>query len=182
MPRRAGAAVPAPGPQRNEDCSRARLAVQLRVIAVGTRVPDWVDAAFEDYARRLSGSFRLELHALAPASRRQSGGGEAAKALEARRILALLTARDLVVPLDEHGEQFSTLELAHWLDLQRTSAQRLAFVIGGPDGLSPEVLARGRKCWSLSRLTLPHALVRVVLVEQLYRAASVLAGHPYHRA
>jgi 23S rRNA (pseudouridine1915-N3)-methyltransferase len=146
-------------------------------------MPEWVDAAFEDYSRRLRGSWQLEFKALAPASRREAGGAsQAAKALEARRILALLSPRELVVPLDEHGEQFSTLELARWLEQQRAAAQDLAFIIGGPDGLAPEVLARGRRLWSLSRLTLPHALVRVVLAEQLYRAASVLAGHPYHRA
>jgi 23S rRNA (pseudouridine1915-N3)-methyltransferase len=157
--------------------------VHLRVIAVGTRMPEWVDAAFEDYSRRLSGSWKLELKALPPASRREAGGAsEAAKALEAKRILALLSARDIVVPLDERGEQLSTLELARWLETQRAGGQDLAFIIGGPDGLAQEVLARGRKLWSLSRLTLPHALVRVVLAEQLYRAATVLAGHPYHRA
>ena len=78
--------------------------------------------------------------------------------------------------------QSGRLELARWLETQRAGGQDLAFIIGGPDGLAQEVLARGRKLWSLSRLTLPHALVRVVLAEQLYRAATVLAGHPYHRA
>jgi 23S rRNA (pseudouridine1915-N3)-methyltransferase len=155
----------------------------MRVIAVGSRMPAWVDTAFEEYARRLSGAWKLELTAVAPANRRETaGGGEAAKALEAKRILALLSPRDTPVPLDEHGEQFSTLELARWLEQQRTDGQHIVFIIGGADGLAPQVLARGRRRWSLSRLTLPHALVRVVLAEQLYRAAMVLAGHPYHRA
>ncbi len=157
--------------------------MRLRVIAVGTRMPAWVDAAVEDYSRRLRGVWRLELSALSPASRRQAGGASvAAKASEARRILALLSTRDLVVPLDERGEQFSTLELAQWLEARRTEGRDLVFVIGGPDGLSDKVLGRGRLRWSLSRLTLPHALVRVVLAEQLYRASTVLAGHPYHRS
>ena len=157
--------------------------MRLRVIAVGTRMPAWVDAAVEDYSRRLRGAWRLELSALSPASRRQAGGAPAAaKASEARRILALLSERDLVVPLDERGEQFSTLELSAWLEARRGEGRDLAFVIGGPDGLSDEVLARGRLRWSLSRLTLPHALVRVVLAEQLYRASTLLAGHPYHRS
>jgi 23S rRNA (pseudouridine1915-N3)-methyltransferase len=157
--------------------------MRLRIIAVGTRMPAWVDAAVEDYSRRLRGAWRLELSALSPASRRRAGGAAvAAKASEARRILALLSARDLVVPLDERGEQFSTLELAQWLEARRSEGRDLAFVIGGPDGLSDEVLARGHLRWSLSRLTLPHALVRVVLAEQLYRASTVLAGHPYHRS
>lgn len=156
--------------------------MHLRVIAVGTRMPAWVDSAFDDYARRLRGSWQFELTEIAPASRRQAGSGPAATAYEARRILALLSARETVVPLDERGHEWSTLELARWLEQQRTEGHDLTFLIGGPDGLSAEVLKRGQRAWSLSRLTLPHALARVVLVEQLYRAASVLAGHPYHRA
>jgi 23S rRNA (pseudouridine1915-N3)-methyltransferase len=155
----------------------------MRVLAVGSRMPAWVDSAFEDYARRLSGTWRLELRAVAPAHRREApGDAAAAQSLEARRILALLTPRDTPVPLDERGEQFSTLELARWLERQRGEGRQLVFIIGGPDGLGHEVLARGQRRWSLSRLTLPHALVRVVLAEQLYRAVTVLAGHPYHRA
>lgn len=145
--------------------------MRLRVIAVGTRMPAWVDAAVADYKRRLRGSWKFELEEL-----------PVAKASEARRILTRLSARDLVVPLDEHGEQFDTLELAHWLEQQRAAAQDVAFIIGGPDGLADEVLAKASRRWSLSRLTLPHALVRVVLAEQIYRASTVLAGHPYHRA
>ena len=146
-------------------------------------MPAWVDAAVEDYERRLRGSWKFELEVLPPASRREAGGAApAAVAHEGKRILARLSARDLVVPLHEHGEQLSTLELAHWLEQQRANAQDLAFIIGGADGLAEEVLAKGSRLWSLSRLTLPHALVRVVLAEQLYRASTVLAGHPYHRA
>lgn len=145
--------------------------MRLRVIAVGTRMPAWVDAAVEDYKRRLRGSWKFELEEL-----------PVARATETRRILARLSARDLVVPLDEHGEQFDTLGLAKWLEQQRAAAQDVAFIIGGPDGLADEVLARASRRWSLSRLTLPHALVRVVLAEQIYRASTVLAGHPYHRA
>jgi 23S rRNA (pseudouridine1915-N3)-methyltransferase len=157
--------------------------VQLRVIAVGTRMPAWVDAAFDDYSRRLRGTWKLELRELAPASRRAAGGdGAAAMAQEARRILPLLAPRDTVVALDEHGAQWSTLELSRWLAQRRGEGRDLAFVIGGPDGLADSVLQRGQQTWSLSRLTLPHALARVLLAEQLYRAAMVLAGHPYHRA
>lgn len=157
--------------------------MHLRVIAVGSRMPAWVDTAFEDYSRRLSGTWKLELKVVSPANRREAGDNAgAAKALEAKRILALLSPRDWPVALDERGEQFSTLELARWLEQQRGVGQPIVFIVGGPDGLAPEVLSRGRRLWSLSRLTLPHALVRVVLAEQIYRAATVLAGHPYHRA
>jgi 23S rRNA (pseudouridine1915-N3)-methyltransferase len=157
--------------------------VHLRVIAIGTRMPAWVDTAFDDYARRLRGAWKLELREIAAASRREAGGAPAAAIEhETRRILGLLHARETVVPLDERGHQWSTLELARWLEQQQASGRDLTFIIGGPDGLGPEVLKRGARAWSLSRLTLPHALVRVLLVEQIYRAASVLAGHPYHRA
>lgn len=157
--------------------------MRLRVIAVGTRMPAWVDTAFDDYARRLRGSWQLELTEIAPASRRQAGGAAtAAIEHETRRILALLSAREYVIALDERGHEWSTLELARWLEQQRAEARDLTFIIGGPDGLGAEVHKRGSRAWSLSRLTLPHALARVLLVEQLYRAASVLAGHPYHRA
>lgn len=157
--------------------------MHLRVIAVGTRMPAWVDAAFDDYSRRLRGMWKLELREISPASRRVAGGAQVSvMAQEAKRILGLLAARDSVVPLDQRGHEFSTLELARWLDQRRTEGRDLTFIIGGPDGLSPEVLKRGQQTWSLSRLTLPHGLVRVLLVEQLYRAATVLAGHPYHRA
>jgi 23S rRNA (pseudouridine1915-N3)-methyltransferase len=156
--------------------------MRLRVMAIGTRMPQWVDAAFTDYWRRMRAVWKLELIELPTASRRDSGGAaEAAKSTEARRLLPLITPRDFLVTLDEHGSQKSTTELAQWLEQRRASGKDLAFVIGGPDGLAEEVLARAHLRWSLSRLTLPHGLVRVMLAEQMYRATTVLAGHPYHR-
>ena len=156
--------------------------MRLRVIAVGTRMPGWVDAAVEDYRRRLRAPWQLTLTELAPA--RRAAGGQAivrAKAAEAKALLAQLSERDYVVALDEHGREQSTLELARWLRAREAGGQDLVFLIGGPDGLAPELLARGQLTWSLSRLTLAHGLARVVLIEQLYRAVSVLTGHPYHR-
>jgi 23S rRNA (pseudouridine1915-N3)-methyltransferase len=156
--------------------------MRLRLIAIGTRMPDWVDAAFNEYWRRMRGLWKLELIELPTSIRRHSGGAsQAAIAAEAQRILTVLAPRDFVVALDERGSERTTMELSHWLEQRRASGQDLAFVIGGPDGLSEEVLSRGHLRWSLSRLTLPHGLVRVVLAEQLYRAATLLAGHPYHR-
>ena len=157
--------------------------MRLRVIAVGTRMPRWVDEAFEDYARRLRRPWGLTLTQVAPAYR--AGGPKAAQAArtaEARRILALLSVRDCIVPLDERAAEPTTLELVQWLGQRRAAGQDLAFIIGGPDGLDEEILSGAHFRWSLSRLTLPHGLARVVLVEQLYRAVTVLAGHPYHRA
>lgn len=156
--------------------------MRLRVIAVGTRMPQWVDAAFQEYSRRLRGHWKLELIEVASASRRYRGGAAAAvNSAEASRILGLLGLRDFVVALDEHGAQRSSQELAVWLEQRRGSGKDLACIIGGADGLGEEVLIRADYRWSLSRLTLPHALARVLLAEQLYRASTLLAGHPYHR-
>src|SRR5258706_247305 len=94
----------------------------------------------------------------------------------------LLVAREHVVALDERGRSFTTVQLSEWLGLRREAGEPLSFIIGGPDGLDAAVLARAQLRWSLSALTFPHALVRILLAEQLYRAATVLAGHPYHRA
>jgi 23S rRNA (pseudouridine1915-N3)-methyltransferase len=100
---------------------------------------------------------------------------------EGQKLLAALRKDDYVVALDERGSEMTTRELAAWLGNRMQSGRDLAFLVGGPDGFVPEVLARSDLKWSLSRLTFPHALVRVVLAEQLYRAHGVLANHPYHR-
>jgi 23S rRNA (pseudouridine1915-N3)-methyltransferase len=155
--------------------------MRLRVIAVGTRMPAWVDTAVEDYARRLLKVLPVELKELPAARRSATTPAAQAMAEEGVRILAALSPRDCLVALDERGREYSTQELARWLEERRRSGQDLACVIGGADGLAPEVLARAQQRWSLSRLTLPHGLVRVVLIEQLYRASTLLAGHPYHR-
>ncbi|HLK70865.1 MAG TPA: 23S rRNA (pseudouridine(1915)-N(3))-methyltransferase RlmH [Steroidobacteraceae bacterium] len=155
----------------------------MRVIAVGSRMPDWVLAACEDYRRRVRPPWSLQLTEL-PATRRGQGAeaGARARIAEGRRILAQLQAREQAVALDERGEQWSTTELAAWLRGQQSAGLPLAFIIGGADGLDRAVLLRGARRWSLSRLTLPHGLARVLLMEQLYRATSLLNGHPYHRA
>jgi len=155
--------------------------MHVRVIAVGTRMSAWVDAACGEYQRRLRGADAVELIEVPPAKRAAGSGAAAPARLEAARILALLKPREYAVALDEHGRSFSTLEFSRWLAERRTQGDALRFVIGGPDGLAPEVRARVQLSWSLSALTFPHALVRVLLLEQLYRASTVLAGHPYHR-
>jgi 23S rRNA (pseudouridine1915-N3)-methyltransferase len=116
-----------------------------------------------------------------PAVRRGSGDLDRARAEEGRRLMAALRPRDHVVALDEHGRQRTSLELSKWLGLRMQSGSDLSFLIGGADGFSPDVLERAQERWSLSPLTLPHALVRVVFAEQIYRAATLLDGHPYHR-
>ncbi|MDE2250507.1 MAG: 23S rRNA (pseudouridine(1915)-N(3))-methyltransferase RlmH, partial [Gammaproteobacteria bacterium] len=114
---------------------------------------------------------------------RRHGAGDAprAMAVEAQRILALLGPREHAVALDERGRSFTTPQFGAWLAGRRQAGEPVSFIIGGPDGLDPSVLRRAQLRWSLSALTFPHALVRVLLAEQLYRASTLLAGHPYHR-
>jgi 23S rRNA (pseudouridine1915-N3)-methyltransferase len=155
--------------------------MRVRVIAVGTRMPAWVRSACQDYLARLGAHLTVSVLEIEPGARTAGGPTGKALATEARRLLGALRPGEHVVALDERGTQFSTRELAAWLAARKQAAEDLALVIGGPDGLAPEVLARSNARWSLSRLTLPHALVRVVLAEQLYRAQSILSNHPYHR-
>jgi 23S rRNA (pseudouridine1915-N3)-methyltransferase len=155
--------------------------MRIRIIAVGERMPRWVDEVVADYTRRLAGSLKVALVAV-PAGQRTSRGDPAqAMQLEGERILSLIRPQEFVVALDERGAQMTTRELATWLSGRMHDGRDLLLVIGGPDGLSAEILARSDQRLSLSKLTLPHPLVRVVLAEQLYRAHTVLSGHPYHR-
>jgi 23S rRNA (pseudouridine1915-N3)-methyltransferase len=151
------------------------------LIAVGTRPPAWVREAYTDYTRRLGARLKLTLVEIEAGPR--SAGQSPRKAIEteARKLMTALRADEWVVALDERGTQMSTRELAEWLGGRMQQGRDLAFLIGGPDGFAAEVLARSDASLALSRLTLPHALVRVVLAEQLYRAVSILAHHPYHR-
>jgi 23S rRNA (pseudouridine1915-N3)-methyltransferase len=155
--------------------------MRVQVIAVGTRMPAWVRAACDDYLRRLKAALPVALTQIEPGVRSARGSAQAAIATEGRRVLGALTPADHVVVLDERGRELTTRELAGWLNTRQQAGQDLAFIIGGPDGLAPEVRSRGNFTLALSRLTLPHALVRVLLVEQLYRAHSILLNHPYHR-
>jgi 23S rRNA (pseudouridine1915-N3)-methyltransferase len=154
---------------------------RVRIVAVGSRMPKWVREPFDDYLTRLNPGLKISLTQIEPGPR--TAGKPAAKAIETegQRILAALRADEYVVALDERGAQMTTRELASWLATRLRDGRDLAFLIGGPDGFAAEVLERSDFKWSLSRLTLPHALVRVVLAEQLYRAHGVLANHPYHR-
>ena len=134
-------------------------------------MPEWVTQAYEDYTRRMRSSMRIDLEEL-PVGKN--------KTEEERRFLERV-GDDYVVALDEHGKSLTTVDLAKWLSQRQQDGRNLSFVIGGPDGLGPEILKKAALRWSLSVLTFPHAMVRVILAEQLYRAHSVLQNHPYHR-
>jgi 23S rRNA (pseudouridine1915-N3)-methyltransferase len=155
--------------------------VRIRVLAVGSRMPGWVDAACADYVKRLNGHARTSLVEVAIAARGAKTRQPKAVATEGDRLLAAVEAKEFVVVLDERGRELTTRELALWLEERRKDGRDLAFIIGGPDGLSLKVQARADCTFALSRMTLPHALARVLLLEQLYRAHTVLANHPYHR-
>ena len=156
--------------------------MRVRIMAVGERMPAWVSEVCADYVRRLGSRLKVSLIEIAAGPRARGGSSAHAVGVEGERILAELKPTDYLIALDEHGRQTSTVEFARWLGERMQSGRDLVFAIGGPDGLAAAVLARSDFTWSLSRLTLPHALVRVVLAEQLYRAHTVLSGHPYHRA
>lgn len=155
--------------------------MRVRLIAVGSRMPKWVREAYEDYITRLGSGLKITLVEIEPGVRSAGRPPQKAMETEGQKLLAALHKEEYVVALDERGAEMTTRELAAWLKTRMQDGRDLAFLIGGPDGFVPEILARSDFKWSLSRLTFPHALVRVVLAEQLYRAHGVLANHPYHR-
>jgi 23S rRNA (pseudouridine1915-N3)-methyltransferase len=154
--------------------------VRLIVVAVGARMPRWVDEGFEEYARRMPRTLPLELVEVRPEPRAGGRTGAQLLAAEAGRIERALPARCRRVALDERGREFTTAAFARWLDAQKREGGDLAFMVGGADGLA-ETLKTGATLLRLSALTLPHGLARVVLAEQLYRATTILRGEPYHR-
>ena len=155
--------------------------MRLRLVAAGTRLPAWVQQGFDEYARRLRGEFEIELVEIPLGARTASDTARAVRK-EGERMLGALADRPYVVALQVTGRALSTESLARFVATRRDEGRDVAFCIGGPDGLDAAVDARADLRWSLSQLTLPHGLVRVVVAEALYRAICVLRGHPYHRA
>lgn len=152
------------------------------VIAASNRQPRWVDEGFGEYAKRLRGALRLELKQVSLGRRSAGADAERARADEGRRMLAVVPAGGRVVALREQGAQWSTADLVTRLERWLALGVPVSLLIGGPDGLSDDCVARADEHWALSRLTLPHGLARVTVAEAIYRAWSVLQGHPYHRA
>ncbi|MBI2316323.1 MAG: 23S rRNA (pseudouridine(1915)-N(3))-methyltransferase RlmH [Betaproteobacteria bacterium] len=155
--------------------------MKLLIAAVGQRMPRWVDEAFFEYAKRMPKRARIELVEIRPEPR--APGRALAKILQAEgeRIAAALPPGCAVIALDERGRTLSSAEFARWLSRRLDAGADAAFVVGGADGLWPALKERAEMLLSLSAMTLPHALARVLLAEQLYRAAAILQGHPYHR-
>lgn len=153
----------------------------LRVIAVGQRMPTWVDTAVEEFSRRMPPEWRLEWRSVKAEPRNDRAQPKQWKEREARRILEALPEQSQLVLLDERGRDLDSAGLAAMMQRWQSHARPVAIVIGGPDGVDDLIRQQATTTLRLSSLTLPHALVRVVLAEQLYRGWSILAGHPYHR-
>lgn len=163
---------------------RSLCRVKFVVAAVGHRMPAWIQAGFDEYARRMPRDAQLAVKEIKPAPRRKDLGAMAVKRLlqtEHERIIAALPAGCYKVVLDERGAGWSTRELAERIARWREFGRDVGFIIGGADGTAAALKEEADLLWSVSPLTLPHGLVRIVLAEQLYRAVSLLSGHPYHR-
>lgn len=144
-------------------------------------MPHWVDEGFEDYAGRLTADYRLELKEIA-LGQRSGGSSQQAIAKEGERMLAALPPRAFIVALQVTGRAMTSEQLARFLEARARDGRDVAFLIGGPDGIAADLDAKAELKWSLSALTLPHGLARVTVAEALYRAVSIIKGHPYHRA
>lgn len=159
-----------------------RQTVKIRLLGIGTKMPAWVEAGVAEYSKRLPAPFRFECVELPLIHRGKNADTARIVKQEGESLLSKVQSQDHVVALDVKGKALSTEQLAERLADIRDRGAQLSLLVGGPDGLSDECLARADEKWSLSALTLPHPLVRIVVAEQIYRGWSVLTGHPYHRA
>lgn len=155
--------------------------MKLQLIAVGTKMPKWVETGYNEYQRRFPKDMPLELIEI-PAEKRGKNA-DIARILqkEGESMLAAIAKGNRIVTLDIPGKSWDTKQLAEQLEFWKRDARDVSILIGGPEGLSPACKAAADQCWSLSPLTLPHPLVRVVMAESLYRAWSITTNHPYHR-
>ncbi|MBU2864922.1 23S rRNA (pseudouridine(1915)-N(3))-methyltransferase RlmH [Reinekea forsetii] len=155
--------------------------MKVRVLAVGPKMPKWVEEGAGDYLKRMPRDIAIEFVPLNLGARGKSASMSKAIAQEGDAMLAQIKPDDHVVALDLSGKDWSTEQLSEQLQQWREQAKTLVLLIGGPDGLDPRCLARANQKWCLSKLTLPHPLVRVLLSEQMYRAWSITQNHPYHK-
>ena len=156
--------------------------MKCRLIATGERAPAWVAQGFAEYQKRLSHWMPLELVEIEPGLRGKGRDAQRAIDDEGRRVLAALPKNAHVVAIDVPGRPLSSEQLAQRMEHWRGQGRDLAFLIGGPEGHAADVVKSANESWSIGPLTLPHMLVRLIVAEQLYRAAAMLANHPYHRA
>jgi len=155
--------------------------MKLIVVSVGNKMPGWVTTGFNDYVKRMPREARIELLEIKPESRNTGKTVQQIMAAEAQRILSALPQNCLSIALDENGTPSTTLQLTNQMKNWMRTGCNVAFIIGGADGLHASVKQAAKQQLSLSSLTLPHAMVRILLAEQLYRAHSMMHNHPYHR-
>ena len=155
--------------------------MRIHLIAIGHRPAGWERDGYREYARRMPPELPLELHEITPAKRTKGISAERGVEDEARRLLAAVPGGARVIALDERGAAWTTLELARRIEDWMRDGRALALLVGGADGLAPACIEAAEHRWSLSPLTLPHGLARIVVAEQLYRASTIRRGHPYHR-
>ena len=156
--------------------------MRLRVASVGQRMPAWVGEAWQEYSRRMPPELPLELHEIPLQKRGKNADIARLRRDEGKALMKAVSPGYHLVALDGGGRSWSTEQLAERLEHWKAGGQHVGFLIGGPDGLDPDVRRQATETWSLGKLTFPHPLVRVILAEQLYRAWTVTCGHPYHRA
>lgn len=155
--------------------------MRIRLISVGSKMPGWIEEGYREYSRRLGGEVKLELVEI-PLGRRGKGiDVNRLQEKEAAQMLAAVGSGDLIATLEILGREWSTEQLAENMESWLQGGRNVSLLIGGPEGLHASCLAKSQLRWSLSSLTLPHPLVRVIVAEQLYRAWSILHNHPYHK-
>ncbi|MFM2005408.1 MAG: hypothetical protein RLZZ09_1063 [Pseudomonadota bacterium] len=155
--------------------------MQIHLVAVGNRMPTWVTEGFQDYAKRLPRECELVLREIPPGKRGKNADLARIREEEGERILASLSRDDQVIALEVGGKPWDTVQLSNQVKDWMRDGRRIALMVGGPEGLSDACRAHANQLWSLSPLTLPHPIVRIIVAEQIYRAWSLLNNHPYHR-
>ena len=156
--------------------------MKIILLAVGTKMPSWVTEAFTDYQKRFPPEMKLVLEEIPPVKRNGKNSDNKAKEQEAKLILEALPKKAYIVALDERGKQYTSLEMGDKVGKWQNLGMDVVLIVGGPNGLTDEVRNKANELWSLSKLTLPHPLVRVFLAETIYRGYGIFANLPYHRA
>ena len=155
--------------------------MQIKIVAVGKKMPSWIVAGYQEYAKRFPNQFSVVLQEVTVEKRHKNSVIASLIEKEGAEMLNHVVSDDIVIALDERGQEWTSVVLSEKLMQWRDLNQSIVLLIGGPDGLAPACKKRANVTWSLSQLTLPHPIVRIVLIEQLYRGVMILQGHPYHR-
>lgn len=155
--------------------------MQIDLIAVGKKMPTWIESGFKEYAKRLPKNINFKLIEITPATRSKNNNADNYKQKEQEKIEAVLSPKSIIIALDERGKSINSQQLANQLQSWNDDNQHISLIIGGADGLNEPLKKKANQLWSLSAMTLPHGLVRVMIAEQIYRAWTITQNHPYHR-